>query len=197
MLIVDECLSAVGEICDDLVTTAKGLMITTKYLRDPDEIVTIQYGRPVYEGEPSHKLTLPKSYRGELVNDVERCVVCDLCAKACPTQCISMDSEKGADNSKLLHFFHIDMTICLYCGLCTEACPDKTKDESGEKCLTMSGNYDYSSDRKESIGFYFNVTDEKLKRWQDEAKKRADEKAAKKAAPKPATVAGPSEAPAQ
>ncbi|RMH57522.1 MAG: NADH-quinone oxidoreductase subunit I [Candidatus Hydrogenedentota bacterium] len=182
MTVAAEFAHTVREIYDDLVTAVKGMMVTTRYLFHPNEIVTVQYGRKQYPGEPRHELDIPPTYRGELFNDVERCVVCELCAKACPTQCISMEFETGADKTRILHNFHIDMTICLFCGLCTEACPDKTKNEEGEKCLVMTNRYDFSTARKSEIGFHFVAGEKKLKAWREASRKRAEEKAAAKKA---------------
>lgn len=169
--VFDECFSAVGELCTTLLTAAQGMMITAKYLTKPDEIVTLRY--------PREKLPMLKNYRGRLLNAMPRCIMCRLCEKACPTNCISMDGETGADKRNIITYFHIDMTICLYCGLCTEACPDTTKDKvTGDKCLTMQGGYEYSSDRKESLGFYYNATEAELA----EQRKQAEAKAAEKAA---------------
>lgn len=176
--VLHECLTAVGELCTTLVTAAQGMMITAKYLTRPEEIVTLRY--------PREKLPMRKNYRGRLENFIPRCIMCRLCEKACPTNCISMDGEVGADKKNIIHYFNIDMTICLYCGLCTEACPDTTRDKvTGDKCLTMQGGYEYSSDRKEEIGFYFTASEDELTK----KRKEVEEKVAKAAAEKAAAAA--------
>jgi NADH-quinone oxidoreductase subunit I len=173
--IASEFVENVAEICSAFVTSAQGMMVTAKYLGSPREIVTERY--------PLVRKKVAANYRGRLVNATERCIVCELCAKACPTQCIDMKFEIGADKKRILHNFTIDMTICLYCGLCTEACPDTTRaSEDGEKCLTMGGGYEYSSHRKESIGFYHYAAESEIESLRAAAKERAEKAAAEKAA---------------
>lgn len=181
--IPSEFLAALDELWRVLVTAVQGMMITVKYLVRPAEIVTMQY--------PNVKQEVAPNYRGRLVNAMPRCIVCELCAKVCPTQCISMTWETAADKKRLCHTFDIDMTICLYCGLCVEVCPDTTKNEQGEKCLTMMGGYEYSSDRKESIGFYYKPEEEELATMRRAAEVRAAEVAAKKQAKAAASTEEP------
>ena len=55
--------------------------------------------------------------RGELVNDIERCIFCGTCARKCPSQCLTV--EKGtAEGSWTLEFF-----ACVGCGVCVDVCP--------------------------------------------------------------------------
>lgn len=176
-----ECFNHIGAVCQALVTSAQGMLVTARYLVTPAEIVTFRY--------PLVKRPVARNYRGRLVNETPRCISCELCAKVCPPQCIAIEHEIGADKKRILKRFDIDMTICLYCGLCTEICPDTTRDTvTNEKCLTMMGGYEYSSDRKESIGFYFTATEEHLAAERKAAEERA-ERTKKEAAAKAAIAA--------
>lgn len=174
--VTSELFSTLDELWNVLVTAVRGMAVTAKYLVRPQEIVTRQY--------PHERPVIATNSRGRLVNAMPRCIVCELCAKVCPTNCIAMTWETASDKKRICHTFDIDMTICLYCGLCTEVCPDTTKNELGEKCLTMNGGYEYSSDRKESIGFYFKATDQELVDSRRAADVHAAELAAKAAAKK-------------
>lgn len=179
--ILADCLEHVGAVCRALVTATQGMLVTAKYLVKPREIVTFRY--------PIVKRPVASNYRGRLVNAVPRCISCELCAKVCPPNCITIEHEIGADKKRILKRFDIDMTICLYCGLCTEICPDTTRDEvTNEKCLTMSGGYEYSSGRKESIGFYYTADEATLADQRKAAEERA-EQAKKEAAAKAAAAA--------
>lgn len=179
--LLEECLDAIGAVCRAIVTASQGMLITARYLVQPKEIVTFRY--------PLEKRPIARNYRGRLLNAVPRCISCELCAKVCPPQCITIEHEIGADKKRILKRFDIDMTICLYCGLCTEICPDTTRDETtGEKCLTMSGGYEYSSGRKESIGFYYTADETTLTEQRKAAEERA-EQAKKEAAAKAAAAA--------
>lgn len=53
--------------------------------------------------------------RGELYNDIDNCIFCSTCARKCPSQCITVDKEKG--------IWTCDPFVCVFCGTCMEACP--------------------------------------------------------------------------
>lgn len=177
-----EVLEHVKDVWNAVTTAGQGMRVTWKYLVEPREIVTVQY--------PKEKLPIPALYRGRLVNDVPRCVSCDLCAQNCPPGCITVKWETGPDKKRILTKYEIDMTICLYCGLCTEVCPTE--------CLTMDGGYEYSSAKKEEIAFTYAVSEEDLRLQREASLARAEEKKkkeeARKAAAPPLKAAAPSAA---
>lgn len=95
-----------------------GLGVTIKELFRPT--VTIKY--------PMEKLDLPVGFRGipVLLSDPEgqlKCICCELCAKACPVQCITIESHRGEDKKKVLDVYNLDATWCMFCGICAEVCP--------------------------------------------------------------------------
>ncbi|HBR18061.1 MAG: hypothetical protein A3G39_09885 [Deltaproteobacteria bacterium RIFCSPLOWO2_12_FULL_43_16] len=101
----------------------KGLSLTFKYnvsksftLRYPDEEKWIPYQR--FRG--LH--TLNRDAQGR-----ELCVACELCAKACPTQCITvipMEDDRGIGIAdRIAKVYKIDLVRCMFCGLCEDACP--------------------------------------------------------------------------
>ena len=61
------------------------------------------------------------------------CTSCMICARECPSWCISIDSHTepveglppGArDRTRnVLDRFAIDWSLCMYCGICIEECP--------------------------------------------------------------------------
>ncbi len=101
------------------VTIFEGMAVTLSWMfRRP---ITIQYPdrtpKPVQE-------TLPERYRGVLENYVPVCTACSACARACPIDCIVVETKKHpSGKGRLLTRFDIDIAKCMYCGLCTEACP--------------------------------------------------------------------------
>jgi NADH-quinone oxidoreductase subunit I len=54
----------------------------------------------------------------------DTCIVCELCVKACPVDCIGLEwkREEGKPG-KICTKAKIDYQRCMYCGLCVEACP--------------------------------------------------------------------------
>ena len=53
----------------------------------------------------------------------ERCVACNLCAVACPVDCIALQKTEDEDGRWYPEFFRINFSRCIMCGFCEEACP--------------------------------------------------------------------------
>ncbi|MHC1702009.1 MAG: 4Fe-4S dicluster domain-containing protein [Humidesulfovibrio sp.] len=59
--------------------------------------------------------------RGELINDIDRCIFCGTCARKCPSQCLAVTKDKAGDKTEgswTLEFF-----ACVGCGVCVDVCP--------------------------------------------------------------------------
>ncbi len=81
---------------------------------------TVQY--------PEETPYLAPRYRGRIVltrdpNGHERCVACNLCAVACPVDCIALQKTEDEDGRWYPEFFRINFSRCIMCGMCEEACP--------------------------------------------------------------------------
>jgi NADH-quinone oxidoreductase subunit I len=77
---------------------------------------------------PEKKNYLPPRWRGRIVltrdpEGKERCVACNLCASACPVDCISLQATEDETGRRYPQFFRINFSRCIFCGYCEEACP--------------------------------------------------------------------------
>jgi NADH-quinone oxidoreductase subunit I len=105
------------------IDLVKGLSLTLSYnlsrsftMRYPDEEKWIPYKR--FRGQH----TLNRDPQGR-----ELCVGCELCAKSCPTQCITVvpmedDTGRGIAD-RVAKVWKVDLARCMYCGFCEDACP--------------------------------------------------------------------------
>ena len=175
-------------------TAVKGLVLTVKhlfaarqsrgsrdirdknYFQQQEGVTTVQY--------PKEKMPIPEVARYQLQVDIDDCIVCDLCAKACPVDCIDIQSIKSSNvigktsdgSVKRLYAaqFDIDMAKCMYCGLCTVVCPTE--------CITMTDQYDRSMTNLTDLIYGFsNMSDEEIKQRKEEwTRFQAEKEAAKK-----------------
>ncbi|MES2379139.1 MAG: 4Fe-4S dicluster domain-containing protein [Bacteroidota bacterium] len=150
-------------------TTLKGLSITFGHLfashakRDVISVSDNNYFKQVEDGTntiqyPRQKLPVPEVGRYQLDVEIDDCIVCDLCAKICPVDCITIESIKSttgsigetSDGSKKLLYapkFDIDMAKCMYCGLCTIVCPTE--------CIIMTNQYDKTVFELKDLNYEF------------------------------------------
>ncbi len=147
-----------------------------EYFFQPQGLVTLNY--------PQESLPVPDKGRYRLHNEIDDCIVCDLCAKVCPVNCITIESVKATEEigitsdgtKKRLYapVFDIDMAKCCYCGLCTTVCPTD--------CLTMTNVYDFTEvDIKNMIYHYTDLTPEQAQEKRELLEKQQAEMARAKA----------------
>jgi NADH-quinone oxidoreductase subunit I len=114
----------------------KGLGVTLKYMFSP--AITVQY--------PVEKLELSDRWRGALAFHPDICISCDMCVRACPSKCITLEAERNEETKrKDLKWYKIDFAKCNFCRLCEEACPTKPKSvhHSKEYELTFTSRNDF------------------------------------------------------
>ncbi len=150
------------------------------YFKKLEGTNTIQY--------PKQQLPIPEVGRYQLDVEIDDCIVCDLCAKVCPVDCIDIQAIKATEaigqtsdgTTKRLYAakFDIDMAKCMYCGLCTIVCPTE--------CITMTNMYDRTVFKLNDLVYQFSdMTEEEAneKRMLLE-RQQAEKQAAKLAAMK-------------
>jgi len=174
-------------------TVLVGMKITFKHLFTPS--VTIQY--------PEVKVELPERARHRLYVNMDDCIGCDQCARACPVSCITIDTVKsvaGEDLGKTSNGkkkvlwvtkFDIDFAKCCCCQLCVFPCPTE--------CIKMTPVYEFSEYERENLIYSFSTLTpaevaEKKKNFEKAEAEKAAAKAAAAAAPKPAPAAKPAPA---
>lgn len=186
------------------------------YFVRPREHVTLQYPDEVWPIPARNigvgELESYNTIRSKLTVNMDDCIGCKACERACPVNCITIDAYKGAPPEELgitsngtqkkllVANFTIDMSECMFCDLCTHPCP--------EDCIHMTPDYQFIEndnlkkdvtpeerwrDRDLLIYQFSQVSEEKrqsLKAEAEAAKKaKAEAMAAKKAAAEKAAAA--------
>lgn len=156
-----------GDIKEGIKSSLQGLKLSFQHLLEAREshqpkgvedasyfeqetgVVTLKY--------PYEAIPVPDTGRYRLHNEIDDCIVCDKCAKACPVNCIEIEPVKAIEevgktsdgSSKRLYAakFDIDMAKCCFCGLCTTVCPTE--------CLTMTKAYDFSEFDVRNMVYHF------------------------------------------
>ncbi len=160
-----------SNIFETITTLITGLGITWRHLVNiRKDNVTLQYPEerwPRPERNIGFEVKEYNVIRSRLHVDIDDCIGCKKCERACPVQCIKIDTVKsgvrGEDLSDIGHTgltsngtkkalivsrFDIDMSECCYCNLCTYPCP--------EECIYMTGG---PNSHKHPIDYEFSQYD--------------------------------------
>lgn len=174
-----------------------GMGITIRQMVAPT--VTIQY--------PRVKKAMPERVRNRLYMNFDDCIGCELCAKACPVDCIDIEVLKAPPTVDLgttstgqkkriyVTTFDIDIAKCCYCGLCVYPCPTE--------CLKMTDVYEFSEYDRHNLIYNFSTMSPgevenaraKVKQYDEEQAAKKAAAAAQAAAAKAAAAATPAPAP--
>jgi NADH-quinone oxidoreductase subunit I len=125
-----------------LVDLLKGLRVTFKQ-QAPAEIITEQY--PKVRPEVSERFRGAPRLNLDPDTGETLCIACNLCALACPENCIEVGWEnrevtaggRTGQKRKVLTTFLFDTSRCLFCNLCAEACPTN--------CLELTQEFELAS----------------------------------------------------
>ncbi len=162
-------------------TVLIGMKVTLKHLFTP--AVTIQY--------PDEHRPIPDRARNRLYVNIDDCIGCMQCQRACPVQCIDIETVKavpgdepgltslGTKKALWVTKFEIDFAKCMYCQLCVFPCPTE--------CIYMTEVFEFSEEKREELVYNFSnlnlveIADKKKKYEELMAKKAAEKAAAAKA----------------
>src|SRR5476651_1090820 len=183
-------------IARGISTAWKGLTLTIGHFFAPNKKRQMQsvsvdnYFKKLEEGTntiqyPAQQLPVPEVGRYQLDVEIDDCIVCDLCAKICPVDCITIDSIKATEligntsdgSPKRIYAakVDIDMAKCMYCGLCTIVCPTE--------CIVMTNQYDRTVFELKDLNYEFSdMSPEMAAEKRELLEKQQAEKAAAKAA---------------
>lgn len=152
-----------------------GMGVTLRHLFGPS--VTLQY--------PEERDVMPDRNRSRLHVDIDDCIGCNLCVRACPVNCIELETVKATSDVDLgktstgnpkrmwVTKFNIDMAKCMYCDLCVYPCPTE--------CIYMVPEYEFSEyDRNNLVYHFSDLTPAKVAEVKEKAEKEAAEKKKKK-----------------
>lgn len=164
-----------GNIYTALSTIFIGMKITFKHLFVPS--VTIQY--------PEVRPQLPERERNRLYVNMDDCIGCDQCARACPVNCIEIETFKSLPTEDLgktsngkkkvlwVTNFTIDFAKCCYCQLCVFPCPTE--------CIYMTDVYEFSEFDRNNLIYDFTTlsVDERVQKKVNFEKLQAEKEAEK------------------
>jgi len=115
----------------------KGLGVSLKTL--VSKKVTYRY--------PDEPLKMPDRFRGIQHFDPEKCIVCNQCARICPTACITLTGKRNPDpESKqklVIDTYDINFELCILCDLCTEVCPTEA--------IVMTNNFELAAYSRDEL----------------------------------------------
>ena len=170
----EQITSYFNNIANGVKSLITGLSLTFEHFKNKKEnVATLQYPHekfPIPEKKIGFEQSEYNVIRSRLHVDIDDCISCRMCERACPVDCIKIEdvkAKKGTDfeygitsndtqKKLLVTRFTIDMSECMYCNLCVYPCP--------EECIYMVGgpneskheiDYEFSQYKREGMLFEF------------------------------------------
>jgi NADH-quinone oxidoreductase subunit I len=139
------------------------------------------------KGDEKHS-DIPPFSRNRLFLDYDLCNGCNGCVRACPVNCIEVETVKvtpgdnipplkdGSKRGLWVKSYTIDFAKCCYCALCIEPCPTEA--------IKMVPDFEYSTfDRGNLIVQFSKMTEEEARQKTEMYEKFQAEKKKEKAKP--------------
>ena len=132
-----------NNIASGVKSFLSGLALTWDHFKNKKEkVATLQYPHekfPVPEKNIGFEHSEYNVIRSRLHVDIDDCIGCLQCERACPVDCIKIDTIKPPKDSEydcgktshdtqkkmIVPRFTIDMSECMYCNLCVYPCPEE------------------------------------------------------------------------
>jgi NADH-quinone oxidoreductase subunit I len=180
-------MSIFSDIWEGVRTTMIGLKITLPYITR----------KPVTRMYPHERPVMPERVRNRLYVNMDDCIGCDQCSRACPVNCISIETAKAVEDDPVgvtsngkrkalwVTRFDIDIAKCCYCGLCTFPCPTE--------CIKMTDIFEFAEQERNNLIYsYVTLTPEQITEKIQKSEQAERDAEAKKAEPKaPAAETAP------
>jgi formate hydrogenlyase subunit 6/NADH:ubiquinone oxidoreductase subunit I len=93
------------------------------------------FNKPATKAYPAKPPVYTAMTKGRVVNDIDACILCGICAKKCPADAIAVDKPAST--------WTLDPFACVQCYSCVRACP--------KDCLAMLPDYTAASREKHLI----------------------------------------------
>jgi formate hydrogenlyase subunit 6/NADH:ubiquinone oxidoreductase subunit I len=105
----------------------KNVLLSKTFPTDPQQDGSFTHEKLI--AIANEKLLPFEKFRGALLFDANSCISCNLCVKACPSNCIQLENATNETGKKIakVAWYSIDFGKCNFCRLCEEACPTKPR----------------------------------------------------------------------
>ena len=171
-----------NSIVDGMQSFFTGMKLTfDHFINKKEKVATLQYPHekwPIPERNIGFNHSEYNLIRSRLHVDIDDCIACMQCERACPVDCIKIDfikppkdndfdcgmTSNDTQKKMIVSRFTIDMSECMYCNLCVYPCP--------EECIYMVGgpnenkheiDYEFSQYKRDGMIFEFaDAADEEI-----------------------------------
>ena len=134
-------LTALRETFAGFKSLLTGMRITAREAAKPS--ITVQY--------PHDTLKMADRFRGHVklvldpVTGKSRCTSCNLCVRACPSDCLTVEGiKREGEKKKSVSEYTLDFTTCSLCGSCVEACPSDAIEYSKDYNVVSQDRADFA-----------------------------------------------------